>query len=476
MSTLRWAGVPSSSMAKQPHSSAIVPSSTSVTSGDATCWPSRPLNTDAPLSTRSFSRPWPQASWNSTPPPPGPMTTGRVPDGRRAGGQLGDGPAGGGAGDVLDLVAVEQLEADRAAERLVAGLHAGVAGGHGRHHEQRADLVVGGQQAVAVGHQDLAAGVAVAGPHLADRAALGPGGLVGPAQQLDLGALGHGLGQDGDLVGPGRRRWRVSATSRTPPPPERAAAAAASAAVRRPSSDRSAVWAKPVVSPTTTRMPAPRSRPEDSSSTRPSSSMADDDRLSSTNTSAKSPPVRRAAARVRWMAASSSTGDLVSDGRAGVWRRAAAVTTRSRRGGQAGAVSPAGGVAAYCTRVPLQPGLAAPSTSTCATTTRPSPCARARCRCWPRPDSSPCARRRRSRRSPATVPDGHTTVGMRVQLDHLAPTAVGCEVTRRGAASRRSRAGASRSPSRPPTTGASIAAGKVTRVVVDVEKFMEKSG
>ena len=37
--------------------------------------------------------------------------------------------------------------------------------------------------------------------------------------------------------------------SRTPPPPPRAAAAAASAAVRSPASVRSAVWAKPVVSP-----------------------------------------------------------------------------------------------------------------------------------------------------------------------------------------------------------------------------------
>jgi predicted thioesterase len=53
------------------------------------------------------------------------------------------------------------------------------------------------------------------------------------------------------------------------------------------------------------------------------------------------------------------------------------------------------------------------------------------------------------------VPEGHTTVGMRVQLDHLAPTAVGCSV--------------SASDDR-----GLIAAGKVTRVVVDVEKFMDK--
>ena len=39
----------------------------------------RPANTEADLATRSASSPWPQASWNSTPPPPGPTTTGMVP-------------------------------------------------------------------------------------------------------------------------------------------------------------------------------------------------------------------------------------------------------------------------------------------------------------------------------------------------------------------------------------------------------------
>ena len=57
-------------------------------------------------------------------------------------------------------------------------------------------------------------------------------------------------------------------------PPSRATAAAARAAARRPASVSSAVWANPVVSPTTTRMPAPRSRAEESSSTRPSSRTA----------------------------------------------------------------------------------------------------------------------------------------------------------------------------------------------------------
>src|SRR5207244_4372545 len=79
----------------------------------------------------------------------------------------------------------------------------------------------------------------------------------------------------------------------------RAAAAAASAAVVSPASVRSAVWANPVVSPRTTRMPAPRSSPDVRSSIRPSSSRAELLRLSSTNTSAKSPPVRSAVPRTR---------------------------------------------------------------------------------------------------------------------------------------------------------------------------------
>ncbi len=49
----------------------------------------------------------------------------------------------------------------------------------------------------------------------------------------------------------------VSATVRTPPPPWLAAAAAADAARSSPDSDRSDVYANPVVSPATTRIPAP---------------------------------------------------------------------------------------------------------------------------------------------------------------------------------------------------------------------------
>ncbi len=209
MSTLRWAAWPSSSMAKQPHSPPIVPSSTMVTPGVATRSPTRPLNTEALLPTRSASSPWPHASWNSTPPPPEPMTTGICPLGAGRAASLVRARCGRPAGQLVDVVEVEQLEADGVADALAAGLHAGVAGGHARHGEERLDLVVGGQQAVAVGHQDLAAAVAVAGRHLADGAALGPGGLVGPVEQLDLAGLGHVARQDA------RPRW-VRAPSGAP--------------------------------------------------------------------------------------------------------------------------------------------------------------------------------------------------------------------------------------------------------------------
>jgi predicted thioesterase len=71
------------------------------------------------------------------------------------------------------------------------------------------------------------------------------------------------------------------------------------------------------------------------------------------------------------------------------------------------------------------------------------------------------------------VPEGHTTVGMRVQLDHLAPTAVGFTVTAEARLDkiegRRLTFAVSASDDR-----GLIAAGKVTRVVVDLEKFLDK--
>ena len=71
------------------------------------------------------------------------------------------------------------------------------------------------------------------------------------------------------------------------------------------------------------------------------------------------------------------------------------------------------------------------------------------------------------------VPKGHTTVGMRVQLDHLAPTAVGTRVTADARLDKIEGRRLTFSVSASDERGL-IAAGKVTRVVVDVEKFLDK--
>jgi predicted thioesterase len=74
----------------------------------------------------------------------------------------------------------------------------------------------------------------------------------------------------------------------------------------------------------------------------------------------------------------------------------------------------------------------------------------------------------------AQVPAGHTTVGMRVQLDHLAPTAVGQKVTAEARLDKIEGRRLTFSVSASDDRGL-IAAGKVTRVVVDIEKFLDKT-
>jgi fluoroacetyl-CoA thioesterase len=70
--------------------------------------------------------------------------------------------------------------------------------------------------------------------------------------------------------------------------------------------------------------------------------------------------------------------------------------------------------------------------------------------------------------------DGTTTVGYRVQLDHLAPTAIGGEVraeaTLEAIESRRLTFRVAVSDAR-----GLVAAGRITRVVVDRARFLEKA-
>lgn len=75
----------------------------------------------------------------------------------------------------------------------------------------------------------------------------------------------------------------------------------------------------------------------------------------------------------------------------------------------------------------------------------------------------------------ATVLDaGTTSVGMRVQIDHLSPTGIGdtvtAEATLEKVEGRRLTFTVSASDHR-----GLVAAGKVTRVIVDVERFLDKT-
>ena len=69
--------------------------------------------------------------------------------------------------------------------------------------------------------------------------------------------------------------------------------------------------------------------------------------------------------------------------------------------------------------------------------------------------------------------EGTTTVGMRVQFDHLQPTPVGAEVRAEAVLERidgrRLKFAVSARDS-----GGIVAAGKITRVLVDVDRFMSK--
>ena len=72
------------------------------------------------------------------------------------------------------------------------------------------------------------------------------------------------------------------------------------------------------------------------------------------------------------------------------------------------------------------------------------------------------------------LPAGQTTVGMRVQVDHLAPTSVGSTVAAEATLEKVEGRRLTFMVSVSDHCGL-VAAGKVTRVVVDVERFLEKA-
>ena len=72
------------------------------------------------------------------------------------------------------------------------------------------------------------------------------------------------------------------------------------------------------------------------------------------------------------------------------------------------------------------------------------------------------------------LPDGQTTVGMRVQIDHLAPTNVGSSVAAEATLEKVEGRRLTFTVSVTDQCGL-VAAGKVTRVVVETERFLDKA-
>jgi fluoroacetyl-CoA thioesterase len=136
-------------------------------------------------------------------------------------------------------------------------------------------------------------------------------------------------------------------------------------------------------------------------------------------------------------------------------------------------LSPTGGVAAYCTWVPLQPGLAAKVVIDVCDADTAVALHSGEVPVLGTPRLIAACEEATVQAVAGHVPDGHTTVGMRVQLDHLAPTPVGAAVTAEARLDKIEGRRLTFSVSASDDRGL-IAAGKVTRVVVDVDKFMDK--
>ena len=73
-----------------------------------------------------------------------------------------------------------------------------------------------------------------------------------------------------------------------------------------------------------------------------------------------------------------------------------------------------------------------------------------------------------------SLPEGSTTVGMRVQIDHLQPTPVGSVVEAEAVLEKIEGRRLTFSVSASDTKGL-VAAGRVTRVLVEVDRFMDKT-
>lgn len=128
---------------------------------------------------------------------------------------------------------------------------------------------------------------------------------------------------------------------------------------------------------------------------------------------------------------------------------------------------------AYCTRVPLQPGLAAAISLLVGDEDTAIALRSGEVPVLGTPRLIALCEEASLQAVAGAVPAGHTTVGMRVQLDHLVPTAIGASITAEATLERVEGRRLTFTVSATDERGL-VAAGKVTRVVVDVERFLDK--
>src|ERR1035438_3241212 len=188
MSTVSWVAEPSSSTLSEPRRPVMVPLSTTVTFGPATCWPMSPVNAEVFLRLKSASRPWPTASWRRIPGQPGPRTTCISPAGAGTAPSWRMAPRAASLARLSGLL--EPMNWSRPARppgprRALGG--DGVFFGDDEDVEAAEGLGVAGECAVASGDEDALQFFAIAGADLDDAGVIGACGPVGAQDQLQAG-------------------------------------------------------------------------------------------------------------------------------------------------------------------------------------------------------------------------------------------------------------------------------------------------
>ena len=193
ISTLRCVGLPSSSTLSEPRRLPMVPSSITVHSGLATCWPMRPLNAETLLAIEIGFQAVADGFVQQDAGPAGTEHHGHFAGRRFHGVQLHDGLARGFAREMLGRLFVRGRSRARRVRRRREWPRCGAPpfsprqrrDAHARHR-----LAVEAEHAVAGGDQHVAQAVGVGRLHLEDARIVGAGGAVGALHQFD--ALGEG--------------------------------------------------------------------------------------------------------------------------------------------------------------------------------------------------------------------------------------------------------------------------------------------